>query len=150
MSPVGKTEGPGFTLVELLVVLAIMALSATLVFGVNFRQRDKAVIRDFGVSLGGYLQLSRSMALTRGTTSRCILDPVRGEVNSTLVERSLAVPEGLEVRIGERGERDSGGKVLMEYYMDGSASGGDIELEYGDYTARVSIDPLLGQTAYRF
>lgn len=150
MSSAGKTEARGFTLVELLVVLAIMSLSATLVFGVNFRQRDKAIIRDFGVSLGGYLQLSRSMALTKGVTARCLLDPVKGQVSSPLVNKSLAVPVGLKVRIGGPGEAPAEEVVLMEYYMDGSSSGGDIDLEYGEYTAQVSIDPLLGQTMYRF
>jgi general secretion pathway protein H len=152
MWPAGRTEDRGFTLLELLVVLTIMALSATLVFGVNFRERDKAVIRDFGVSLGGFLQLSRSMALTRGVTTRCVLDAMRGQVNCTLVGKSLAIPEGMIVVDGrDEDARDVGEpRVLMEYYMDGSSSGGKIDLQYGDYTASVSIDPLLGETTYRF
>lgn len=152
MSPAGRTEGRGFTLLELLVVLAIMALSATLVFGVNFRQRDKAVLRDFGVSLGGYLQLSRSVALTRGTTSRCFLDAGKGRVNCTLLDKGLAIPDGMAVA-GPQGKGPDGDgqpQVIMEYFMDGSSSGGDIGLEYGGHTARVSIDPLLGGTTYRF
>lgn len=127
-----------------------MSLSATLVFGVNFRQRDKAVLRDFGVSLGGYLQLARSMALTRGTPSRCLLDA--GHVQCTLVGKSLAIPEGVTVIDATGNDPQDGGepRFIMEYYMDGSSSGGDIGLQYGSNTAGVSIDPLLGQTTYRF
>lgn len=152
MSPVGKTEGCGFTLLELLVVLAIMALSATLVFGVNYRQLDKSVLRDFGVSLGGYLQLSRNVALTRGATSRCLLDVGQGLVNCTLLDRGLAIPEGVAVA-GPQAKNEHGSgppQVIMEYFMDGSSSGGEIGLEYGGYTASVSIDPLLGGTTYKF
>ena len=62
MSTAGRTDASGFTLVELMVVLFLMALFASLVFGLNARQRDSLALRDFGVSLVAYLQLTRSEA----------------------------------------------------------------------------------------
>lgn len=152
MSRAGKTSrSRGFTLVEIIVVLVLLAFSATLVFGLNLRQRDKFLLRDFGVSLGSYLQLARSTALTQGRSGRCYLDVESGRIVCPIMPRSLAVPPGLGIALpGVTTEPTSDDRVLlMEFYMDGSASGGDIALEYREYSGLISVDPLLGEITYR-
>lgn len=137
---------------EMIVVLVLLAFSATLVFGLNFRQRDKFVLRDFGVSLGSYLQLVRSTTLMQGRKGVCLLDLETGRVLSPITSRSLAVPAGLGIARPEiRFEPDQPDElVLMEFYMDGSAAGGNIALEYKGYVGLIQVDPLLGEVSYYF
>lgn len=137
---------------EMIVVLVLLAFSATLVFGLNLRQRDKFVLRDFGVSLGSYFQLVRSTALTQGRTGVCVLDLEAGQVISPITSRFLAVPVGLGIARPETqfegGTEDA--LVLMEFYMDGSAAGGSVALEYKGYVGLIQVDPLLGEVRYYF
>lgn len=149
MSTAGRTDASGFTLVELLVVLLLMALSASLVFGLNLRQRDSLALRDFGVSLGGYLQLARSTALAEGRPALCLLDREKRVISCSLLSRTLPLPRGMSVSVD--GFPDAGASLpLMEYFMDGSALGGRLNLRYGEYAAAIEVDPLLGETTYLF
>lgn len=149
MSTVGKTDAPGFTLVELLVVLLLMALSASLVFGLNLRQRDSLTLRDFGVSLGGYLQLARSTALTEGRSAFCLLDREKRVISCSLLSKNLPLPQGVRVVADGLPETDAD-LMLMEYFMDGSASGGRLILRFKESSASIEVDPLLGETTYLF
>lgn len=148
MSIAGKTD-PGFTLLELLVVLLLMALSVSLVFGTNLRQRDSLTLNDFGMSLGGYLQLARSTALTEGRSALCLLDREQRVVSCSLLSRTLPLPQGVHVITDNLHESDAD-PILMEYFMDGSAVGGRLILRYKEYSAVIEVDPLLGETTYRF
>ena len=153
MLKAGRTrQTQGFTLMEMIVVLVLLAFSATLVFGLNLRQRDKFVLRDFGVSLGSYLQLVRSTALTQVRTGTCVLDLESGQVFSPLSTRTLSVPQGLGIARPQASfEPDAQDQlVLMEFFMDGSAAGGNIALEYKGYLGLIQVDPLLGEVRYYF
>ena len=153
ISKAGKTRSiQGFTLIEMIVVLVLLAFSATLVFGLNLRQRDKFVLRDFGVSLGSYLQLVRSTALTQGRTGTCVLDLDTSRVLSPITSRILAVPVGLGIARPEAPFEPNAEDqlLLMEFYMDGSAAGGNIALEYKGYLGLIQVDPLLGEVRYYF
>lgn len=148
MSRAGKIKSPpGFTLIELLVVLVLLALSASLVFGLNLRQRDSLVLRDFGLSLGAYLQLARSTALTQGRSSLCLLED--SAVSCSLLSKTLPVPVGLRL-VSDLDPNENPPLLLMEYFMDGSALGGVISLTYKGHEALVDVDPLLGETTWKF
>lgn len=140
----------GFTLIEIIVVLALLAFSTSLVFGLNVQQRDKFLLRDFGVSLGAYLQLTRSTALTQGRSGACFLDPDTGRVQSPILDRALTVPAGLGLAAPAMRAEGDGPVLLMEFYMDGSASGGEIALEYNGYSGLITVNPLLGDIEYSF
>ena len=144
MSTAGRTDASGFTLVELMVVLFLMALFASLVFGLNARQRDSLALRDFGVSLVAYLQLARSTALTEGRPAQCLLNRETGRISCT-----LSLPRGMQLAVDGITDQ-SRNLLLMEYFMDGSALGGVLTLRYRDDAVRVEVDPLLGVTTFRF
>ncbi len=149
MSTAGRTDASGFTLVELMVVLFLMALFASLVFGLNARQRDSLALRDFGVSLVAYLQLARSTALTEGRPAQCLLNRETGRISCTLLPRTLSLPRGMQLAVDGITDQ-SRNLLLMEYFMDGSALGGVLTLRYRDDAVRVEVDPLLGVTTFRF
>lgn len=148
----GRTRpAGGFTLLEMVVVLILLAVAATLVFGINVRQKDRLVLQEFGTSFCAYLQLARSAALAEGRRKACLVDREAMQIFSPGLGRSVRIPEGAEIRrVNPLRPEGNGTERLMEYYMDGSSSGGEIELSYGENTGLIEVDPLLGQTRLRW
>ncbi len=150
-SSAGKTSPRGFTLIEMIVVLVMLAATVSLISGVNLRQRDSLVLRDFGTSLTAFFQLARSTALADGRKSVCLLDVAGRRVFSPGVGRSVPVPAGVDVArkppfpgTGEENVR------LMEFFMDGSSSGGTVAVAFGEHTGLIEVDPLLGGVRARW
>lgn len=153
MLKAGKTRPrQGFTLIEIIIVLVLLAFSATMVLGLNLGQRDKYALRDFALSLGSYLQLARSTALAQGQSGPCFLDQEVGRITSPILDRTLTVPRGVGIGFQNAlpmGDTDTP-VLLVEFSMDGSASGADIVLESKGYTAVITVNPLLGDVTFRF
>ena len=131
----------------MIVVLLLLAIALTLVAGVNFRQSDRLKLQDFGTSLRAYFSLARSVALADGRRGACFVDQKSRKVFASGFGKSLRVPDGVNVERRETILPQSNGTLkLVEFFMDGSSSGGEIDLSYKGYEGLVIIDPLLGQT----
>lgn len=144
----GKTDPRrGFTLLEMIVVLALLAIALTLVVGVNFRQSDRLLLQDFGTSLCAYFGLARSEALADGRREACFVDQESRKVFGSGLSTSLRIPDGVYLERRETLWSQSNGTLkLVEFFMDGSSSGGEIAISYKGYDGLVVVDPLLGQT----
>ena len=136
---------------ELMVVLVLLAVAATLVFGLNVRQKDRLLLREFGTSFCAYLQLTRSAALGEGRRKLCLVDRGTMKIFSPGLDRSVRIPQGVEIRrMNPLRPEGNGTERIMEFYMDGSSSGGEVEVVYGEHAGRIEVDPLLGQTRLRW
>lgn len=132
-------------------VLILLSVAATLVFGINVRQKDRLVMQEFGTSFCAYLQLARSAALAEGRTKLCLIDRETMQIFTPELGRSVRIPEGVAVRRVKPLRPDANGtERLMDFYMDGSSIGGEVELAYGENTGLIEVDPLLGQTRLRW
>ena len=61
------------------------------------------------------------------------------------------MPDGVEVaRRPPFSETGNGSVRLMEFSMDGSSSGGDISIAYGEHAGLIEVDPLLGGARARW
>lgn len=134
----------GFSLVELLVVLAIGALvmAAAVPSSVRFyegMQRRQAVRNT--VTL---LATAREQALSSGRAQDVKVRPSARRI--WYGERSHTLPSGLSLVVHGAAELNRDNVGLIRFYPDGSASGGgvDIRRKDGDGT-RISVDWLLGR-----
>lgn len=151
-SSAGRTRtAGGFTLLEMIVALILLSVAVTLVFGFNVRQKDRLVLQEFGTTLCAYLQLTRSSALAEGRRKVCLLDRESMDVFSPGLGRVVRIPEGVDIRrVNPLRTEGNGTERLMEYFMDGSSSGGEVELAYGENIGVIEVDPLLGRTRVRW
>lgn len=142
-------RSPGFTLVELLVVMMLMALATSVWFGINFRQRDAFRLKTTARSLHSFLLASRSYALLADRDNECRYLPAEHRVTETLRQRQVAVPEKVVVSLPESDVAALPDQALRlaTFYADGSAAGGPVLLQVGDRQLTVRIDPLLGGVA---
>ena len=151
-----------FTLVELIVVVAIMGLGLSLFLGINYRQREafrwRANLRELHV----FLKVARSYAVLERRRNECrynleqrsFSESRRGkrvelapEVEFVLSDEQQALVEAREsereVADVEAGEVEPE-IVMVTFYADGGASGGPLEIRSGRRGAFLEIDPLTG------
>jgi general secretion pathway protein H len=155
----------GFTLVEMLVVVAIMGLGLAVFLGINYHQRESFRWRGSLREVRMFLQLARSYAILERRPDGCFyrLDPPT--FRESLRGRRLKLPEGVGFRLSEtQRERlaalqnpdrettasHSAGESpselrLVTFYGDGGAAGGPLYLQSGKRRARFEIDPLVGE-----
>lgn len=134
----------GFTLVEMLVVLAIIALTTT--FAVPLLSGGSEGLRlDLASSeLAAELRVTRSAAITRNAQMALMIDVDRRTFGSTVVsERPFApnIEAKLTFALGMRSASSDGG---FQFFPDGSSTGGDVTLSLRGKQAKLCVDWLTG------
>jgi general secretion pathway protein H len=134
----------GFTLVEMLVVLAILALTTT--FAVPLLSGGSEGLRlDMASSeLAAALRVTRSAAVTRNVQMALMIDVDRRTFSSAVVsERSFApnIEAKLTFAAGMRSAPSDGG---FQFFPDGSSTGGDVTLSLRGKQTKLCVDWLTG------
>jgi general secretion pathway protein H len=136
----------GFTLVELLVVLAIagllLAVTPPLVSSAFPGVELKAAAR----RTAGALRLTREIAISQGRDAAWLIDV---EDNRYWIEddhRGGRIPRGLEVELVAAAEEMRSDDVgAIRFYPDGSSTGGRVVLKRGDGGYQVGVNWLTGR-----
>ncbi|WP_353037563.1 GspH/FimT family pseudopilin [Mesorhizobium sp. M1076] len=139
----------GFTLVEMLVVLAIMAVVAAIAapgIARNYRTKDLETLTS---EITTRLRLSRTSAIATARPKQIVIDPRAGAIRfddrDTLVlpeDVEVTVTTGLETVAAER-------QATLTFLPDGSASGLDIDLQRKGQTVRIEVNWLTGLATRR-
>jgi general secretion pathway protein H len=141
----GRTSRRGFTLVEVLVTLAILALVAgltapSLVRGVE-TARFNAAVREVAAALRG----TRVAAMSRQEEALFTIDVEMHELSAAGESRHLDVPAGTEITLLTADiERQSDSSGAIRFFPDGSATGGTVALAFRTRHATVEVDWLTG------
>ena len=139
----------GFTLVEMLVVLAIMALVAAIAApGLVSHYRTKSLETVAG-EITMRLRLSRTSAIATARPRLVVVD-----LGSRLIrfgERdSLALPDDVKMTVVTGQETVVADRqTVLTFLPDGRASGMDIALEQKGRTARIAVNWLTGLSTWR-
>lgn len=137
----------GFTLVELIVVLAILAGLAALVAPAYSRTVESARLRSAASDVRATLARGRALAVAAARERVVAFDLSRGEfgVDNEAVRR---LPETIRLGAVLPGEeRQEEGSVRVRFYPDGSGEEAEITVTAQDGgTLRVTVDPLTGRS----
>ncbi|MER8805101.1 GspH/FimT family pseudopilin [Mesorhizobium sp. M0998] len=139
----------GFTLVEMLVVLAIMAVIAAIAapgIARNYRTKNLETLTS---EITTRLRLSRTSAIATARPKQIVIDPRAGAIRfddrDTLVlpeDVEMTVTTGLETVAADR-------QATLTFLPDGSASGLDIDLQRKGQTVRIEVNWLTGLATRR-
>jgi general secretion pathway protein H len=145
VSRTGSAE-VGFTLIELLVVLfiagLIMAAAAPLLSGTLMGVRLQVAARDVAVALG----TARSHALMTGTPTAVRIDPDHRQYGlSSAGPEMNALPNGVEMSFSTARRRPSSAMPTIDFFADGSSSGGIVTLKAANARYQVTVDWLTGR-----
>ncbi|MEM9255512.1 MAG: GspH/FimT family pseudopilin [Pseudomonadota bacterium] len=136
-------SGSGFTLLELLAVMAIAAVVMSLAVPASVRFFDSMQYRQAVRDMAATLSSARYRAVTSGTTQDVILQPFQGDVRYNGKVLSISKDYPMEIKTAAALNRGSSG--VVRFYPDGGSSGADITIAGpGDSATMISVDWLLG------
>ncbi len=140
----------GFTLVELLVVLAVLALVLVVAGPMVSNALPGAHLKTAARDLAAGLRYARSRAITTNRSTALLLDTetrryrVDGEPEVRTLPTAFSV--SLQTARSELADAHTG---RIRFFPDGSSTGGEIELSDGTRTYRVTVDWLMGRIRTR-
>ncbi|MFI4986209.1 MAG: GspH/FimT family protein [Alphaproteobacteria bacterium] len=137
----------GFTLVELLVALALVALVGVLVVGASAPVSPASAARAAAGELASALRLARAQAIAEDRPVGLVLD-VAGRRYRVGRAAGRALPQVLRLTLlTARGEVLSDSTASIRFNPDGSSSGGRIEVAGGGRLIAIRVEWLSGRVS---
>jgi general secretion pathway protein H len=138
-----QTEN-GFTLVELLVTLALLGMIAALSFSYISGGSNAAGLNSDARMLASRFRAAREMALAARSDTAVIIDLVRPGVRGPGDWSAYTFTAAERVTVTTAKGRTTGESAQISFGPDGSSSGGMVVLESGIRMRHVSVEWLTG------
>ena len=156
MTPVLQASGPvgvshrrgGFTLLELLVVISVLALALAIVPPMLTTVTATAELKSAARELASALRHARSRSIARSRDMALTLNVRSRRYQISGTGRDHSLPTDLDFKVygaaSESPNDDTGG---IRFFPDGSSTGGRISVTRGRRTLVVEVDWLLGRVS---
>lgn len=144
-SPTGKQTGSGgFTLMELMVVLAILGLALILAVPVLDRLLPGLELRTDARSFASALREARATAIGRNEVVRITIDRKQGalKVGGAVIVRSSSEISIMD--LAEPSESPAAAADEIRFFPDGTSTGVRLTLAHDDRRKHVVVDWLTG------
>ena len=145
-----RASAAGFTLIEVLVVVGLMALAVTLFAGVLIGALPGQQLRDATGRVAAEMRVTRARAIATGVDQSFTLDTASREWRSGPSDGSDARRQGrIDERLAvgatvAREEQPGPGIAAIRFFADGSSTGGRVVLRRGDAAWRIDVAWLTG------
>jgi general secretion pathway protein H len=137
----------GFTLLELLLVLAIIAVAMLLGAGVLGRGMDGLRLRSAANGIAAQLRFTRAQALATGEPQRFTIDPAAHAWQAPKDRHGDVPARAAIVFTGAREAQPAEGQGAIVFFPDGASTGGRVRLQQGAAAWQVDVAWLTGQVA---
>ena len=138
----------GFTLLEVIVVLAIAAILYAIVLAVPFRGATTADLKAAARSLASGLRQAQSTAMTTRRDAVLTIDVEAREYVTSGDTQLRRLPEGIDLKLyTAQTEVTSERRGSIRFYPDGSSTGGRITVSSGERKYLVDVDWLTGRVS---
>jgi general secretion pathway protein H len=138
----------GFTLIEMLVVLAVLGLVAIVTLPTIAGHRPGAETRAAARELAVALRNARSAAMLHARTEAFVIDTASGAFRPGVSAPIQRLPRGVSLTVvtttDDRLDATSG---AIRFFADGSSSGGGVRVTNGDRRSIVLVDWLTGRVS---
>jgi general secretion pathway protein H len=138
----------GFTLVELLAVLAVLALAVTAFsFGAG-KSLETANFRALMVKTSAAISAARTDAISGARERVFLVDLKRRRLEYPEAGVSLKLPPGVELTATvAESERHDDGTAGIRFYPTGSSSGGALLFKFRNQTFEIDVNWLTGNAS---
>jgi general secretion pathway protein H len=135
----------GFTLLEMLVVVMILALTASVALPLLGRPSDGLRLQTATSELLGALRATRAAAILRNSETVLTLDVDHRTFASPVIPlRAFAADITAKLTFASA-ERSAGSDGGFRFFPDGSSTGGDVTLSLRGHEAKICVDWLTGE-----
>jgi general secretion pathway protein H len=135
----------GFTLIEMLVALAVVALLVAVLMPNTSRRHDRAELEAGARAVGSSLRLTRSRAIATSRESAFVVDVEQAAYRPAGSRQPVALPKGVRVALFTAEDQELSRTVgAIRFYPDGSSSGGGVALMLEGLRYDVLVDWLTG------
>lgn len=139
----------GFTLVEILVVVAIIGLAMAVVAGAMGMSLAGQQVRGASRDLVASLRYTRGQAIVKREPQVLLFNLDKRSYRAP-GRSPIELPEKFEIAVETaRQEMLASGEVGIRFYPDGSSTGGNVEISRGDVVWRIDINWLTGEVNLR-
>jgi len=139
----------GFTLVEVIAVVALIALAATVVAVSVGGGLSGARVRAASKDLAAALRYTRGQAIVEREQKTLLLD-LENRSYTAPDREPVELPQGMEIRlVTARQELEGEGAGRIRFFPDGSSSGGRITLVRGEAEWQIEVEWLTGKVVLR-
>lgn len=141
----GSGRVRGFTLLEILVVMALIAFATTLAAVAFTGGMDGMRLRSSSKEIASQLRYARAQAIVTGVPQRFLIDPA-GHRWQGANQRRGTIPDSLRIQFTgarEAGARAGEGGIL--FFADGASTGGRIQLQARRAVSRIDVGWLTGE-----
>ncbi len=144
-SPIGEYRQAGFTLVELLAVLTIMALLLMAAPALLTTGRSAADAKAAALALAVELRAARGAAVVSQREAGVTLDIAAGTYAATQGGATHRLPGEMGLRFRGPADEVRGAIATIRFFPDGSSSGGELRLSYAGREHLVEVHWLSGK-----
>lgn len=141
----GRRGARGFSLLEMILVLALVALASLLAAAALTGGFDGMRLRAAAREVAAQLRFTRAQAIATGESQRFTLDP-RAHRWTAPKARSGELPAQLALAfVGAREVQPAEGEGAIVFFPDGASTGGRVQLALDDAAWQVEVAWLTGQ-----
>ena len=138
----------GFTLLEVIIVLALAAAIYGVVLGVPFGKASAADLKAAARSLAAGLRAAQSTAMATRRDALLTIDMESHEYVTTGEQQVRTIPKSIDLKLyTAQTEVTSEHRGSIRFYPDGSSTGGRITVSTGERKYLVDVDWLTGRVA---
>ena len=139
----------GFTLVELLVVLAVLALVLAVVPPLLPDAIDSVRLRNAQRDLVSGLRYARSQAVNSQQAVTVDINVGKGTLQILDRQRNLSLPDDVSLTlVTAQQEQISEREGAIRFYPDGSSTGGRVSFRRGDQVSLIDVNWLTGRVSH--
>ena len=143
MGQQSKVDARGFTLLELIVTLVVLAVAVGLVAPTIGRGTETLRARAEVAGFSATFRHAREQAITTRQPYTVTVNPPNRLVIVTTGEDEVRWTRALSSRVDIRAETPS--SLAVRFEPQGTSSGGEYRLRSGKITYRVTVDPVTGR-----
>lgn len=141
--------GRGFSLLEMLLVMALIAATGLLAAGVLTGSFDRMALRSAAKEVAAQLRFARAQAIATGVPQRVSIDPVARTWEGAKGRRGTLPPDlGVQV-VGAREVQPTAGVGAFVFFGDGASTGGRVQLSLRDAAWQIEVAWLTGEVTLR-